>query len=102
MVKRYRPGENITIKVRIDNPFNVRCAMWQRATRDKEKFESIDITLPKYEGTITKSTTDEPVLCVNDCDETDMSLGPYSLLATCSDGREIRSDSINLDIVKGN
>ena len=100
-VKRYRPGENITIKVRIDNPFNVRCAIWQRATRNKGIFESIDITLEKYKGTITKSTTNEAVLCLNDCDETDMSLGPYSLLATCSDKREIRSDSINLDIVKG-
>lgn len=97
--KTYNAGENIVIKVDIENPSSVLCTLWQRETVDGS--EAINIALPKFKG--TKSTTEENVLCINDCDESDMTNGPYFLLAVCSRDttEEICSDLIHLNIVKG-
>lgn len=100
MKETYYVGENITIKVDINNPSNVLCAMWQRVTTDGTEFESININLPKYNG--TKNTPEEHVLCINDCEESDMDLGPYFLLAMCKDNKQIKSEHIHLNIAKGN
>ena len=100
MKTTYYVGENITIKVDINYPSNVLCAMWQRVRTDGSEFEAININLPKYHG--TKNTPDEHVLCTNDCDESDMDLGPYFLLAMCKDNKQIKSEHIHLNIAKGN
>ena len=100
MKETYYVGENITIKVDINNPSNVLCAMWQRVTTDGTEFESININLPKYNG--TKNTPEEHVLCINDCEESDMDLGPYFLLAMCKDNKQIKSEHIHLNIARGN
>lgn len=91
--KTYKETEKIVINVHIKNPSSVLCYLWQMGKDDGSK--AINTKLPKYAGTNTH------VLNINDCEEKDMELGPYFLLAELVGGKEIRSNEISLRIVKG-
>ena len=89
----YFVGEKIVIDADICDLSSVLCALWQRNTRHGS--EAIDVSLPKYNG------TDQHMLCINDCDEKDLNMGPYFLQAVCSGDNTISSNMIHLNIAQG-
>lgn len=89
----YYVGEDVTIKAELKNASNVLCVVWQTETPKGD--QALDITQSKYKG--TKITTEETRLCIRGC----LDKETYFLLASCSDGTEISSNRIRLNIVKG-
>lgn len=94
----YYVGENAFINSRIENDSTILCLTWQRKPQTPNKITCIDTADPKYEG--SKNTHSGAILCIRNCRETDR--GKYFLLAACSDGSEIISNEIDLNVIEGN
>ena len=89
----YYVGEDVTMKAELKNASNVLCVVWQTETPNGD--QALDITQSKYKG--TKITTEEARLCIRGC----LDKETYFLLAAFSDGTEISSNRIRLNIIKG-
>lgn len=93
---KYYVCEDVMIRANFNNPSAILCITWQRESATGN-FGAIDTTLPKYRG--TRNGTENHLLYINNCEKSDG--GIYFILATCTDGMEIMSNKINLDISEG-
>lgn len=93
---KYYVGEDVMIRANFNNPSAILCITWQRESTTGN-FGAIDTTLHKYRG--TRNGTENHLLYINNCEKSDG--GIYFILATCTDGMEIMSNKIYLDISEG-
>lgn len=93
----YYIEEDAEIKAHFENSLAVRTVKWKRETDTGS--HDINTTLPKYRGTINNTSEQQHVLKIRSCDKSDA--GTYFLQVSCAD-REIRSNKIHLQVLKGN
>lgn len=93
----YYIEEAAEIRAHFENSLAVRTVKWKMETDTGS--HDIDTALPKYRGTINNTSEQQHVLKIRSCDESDA--GTYFLQVSCAD-REIRSNKIHLQVLKGN
>lgn len=93
---RYYVDEDITITAEFGNPSAVKYVRWQKK-ETPTTFRTIATTLSRYMG--TRYENFKHLLMIRNCCGLDT--GSYFLLVTCIDDVDITSNSIDIQVVRG-
>lgn len=92
---KYNVDEDITITAEFGNPSAVKYVKWQK--NETTTFRTIATTLSRYMG--TRYENFKHLLMIRNCCGLDT--GSYFLLVTCIDDVDITSNSIDIQVVRG-